>query len=43
MKSYVDYSNLGKCLYFVDFTSRAEIVKFFRWYFSPNDDNKRTF
>ena len=23
--------------------SRAEFVKFFRWYFGPNDDTKRTF
>ena len=23
--------------------SRAEIVKFFRWYFGRNDDTKRTF
>ena len=31
-------------LWFYHFlNTRAEFVKFFRWYFGPNDDTKRTF
>ena len=31
-------------LWFDQFShSRVEFVKFFRWYFGPNDDSKRTF
>ena len=43
--SYINYGvfNVIKCLYFFDLTTRAEIVKFFRCYFGPNDDTKKTF
>ena len=43
--SYINYGvfNVIKCLYFFDLATRAEIVKFFRWYFGPNDDTNRTF
>ena len=34
-------SELGGVHHFLD--SRAEIVKFFRWYFGPNDDTKGHF
>ena len=42
---YIKYPiiNIKKCLYFFDLTTRAEIVKFFRCYFGPNDDTKKTF
>ena len=42
---YIEYPiiNIKKCLYFFDLTTRAEIVKFFRCYFGPNDDTKKTF
>ena len=42
---YIKYPiiSIRKCLYFFDLTTRAEIVKFFRCYFGPNDDTKKTF
>ena len=43
--SYINYGvfNVIKCLYFFDLTTRAEIVKFFRCYFGPNDFFQKTF
>ena len=43
--SYINYGvfNVIKCLYFFDLTTRAEIVKFFRCYFGPNDFFKKEF
>ena len=35
--------NVIKCLYFFDLTTRAEIVKFFRCYFGPNDFFQKVF
>mgnify|MGYP007015881821 CR=1 FL=1 len=36
--SFINYGvlNVIKCLYFLDLTTRAEIIKFFRCYFGPN-------
>ena len=43
--SYINYGvfNVIKCLYFFDLTTRAEIVKFFRCYFDPNDFFQKAF
>ena len=43
--SYINYGvfNEIKCLYFFDLTVRAEIVKFFRFYFGPNDIFQKAF
>ena len=43
--SYINYGvfNVIKCLYFFDLTTRAEIVKFFRCYFGPNDFFQKAF
>ena len=42
---YIKYPmiNTRKCLYFFDLTTRAEIVKFFRCYFGPNDFFQKAF
>ena len=43
--SYINYGvfNVIKCLYFFDLTTRAEIVKFFRCNFGPNDFFQKAF
>ena len=42
---YIKYPiiDIRKCLYFFDLTTRAEIVKFFRCYFGPNDFFQKAF
>ena len=41
----LDGKNHGSCMLEHNYNlgARAEIVKFFRWYFGRNDDTKRTF
>merc|ERR1719278_1757781 len=36
-------TDIRKCLYFFDLATRAEIVKFFRCYFGPNDFFQKAF
>ena len=42
---YIKYPiiDIRKCLYFFDLTTRAEMVKFFRCYFGPNDFFQKAF
>ena len=42
---YIKYPiiDIRKCLYFFDLTTRAEIVKFFRCYFGPNNFFQKAF
>ena len=43
--SYINYGvfKVTKCLNFLHLTTRAEIVKFFRCYFGPNDFFQKAF